>query len=59
MSDKIPTRVFDLLPRLKEKFSKADAFGMKENGQWKTYSTDDFINNVTNLSLGIIALGIQ
>lgn len=59
MTNNLPTRVFDLLPRLKQKFSKADAFGMKENGQWKKYSTDDFIENVNLLSYGLMASGIK
>ncbi len=48
-----PTRIFDLLPRLTEKFDKPDALAAKENlpagqagGKWVTYSTDDFITNV-------------
>lgn len=59
MEQKIPTRIFDLLPRLKENFSKADAFGMKENGKWRTYSTQDFIDNVNQLSAGLLNLGIE
>src|SRR5882762_3437399 len=54
-----PARVFDLLPRLKEKFDKPDALAAKENGKWVTYSTDDFINNVNALSYGLLSIGIN
>lgn len=53
-----PTRVFDLLPRLKANFNKNNAFGAKEKGKWVTYSTQDFIDNVNQLSHGLLAAGI-
>lgn len=53
-----PTRVFDLLPRLKANFNKNNAFGAKEKGKWVTYSTQDFIDNVNQLSYGLLATGI-
>ena len=54
-----PKRVFDLLPRLKEKFSKADALAAKEKGKWVKYSTDDFISNVNALSAGLLQIGLN
>ncbi|MEW6468414.1 MAG: long-chain fatty acid--CoA ligase [Bacteroidota bacterium] len=59
MAEQTPTRVFDLLPRLKEKFNKPDALAAKEGGKWITYSTQDFIDNVNLLSYGLLAAGIQ
>jgi long-chain acyl-CoA synthetase len=53
-----PTRVFDLLPRLKEKFNKPDILASKENGKWVPISTQEFLNNVDQLSYGLLATGI-
>ena len=43
------TRIFDILPQLLEKYNKPNALGAKENGKWRTYSTQDFIDYVNNL----------
>lgn len=53
-----PTRIFDLLPRLKEKFSKEDALAAKENGTWVKYSTQSFIDHVDQLSYGLLSIGM-
>jgi long-chain acyl-CoA synthetase len=53
------TRVFDILSQLKENFQKPDILAAKENGSWKTYSTDDFVNYSTWLSYGLYNLGLQ
>jgi len=53
------TRIFDILDQLQEKYSKPNALASKENGQWKTYSTQEFIDNANNLSYGLYNLGIE
>lgn len=53
------TRVFDIIPQLLEKYNKTNALAAKENGKWITYSTQQFADNVNNLSYGIIGLGIE
>lgn len=53
------TRVFDIIPQLLEKYNKPNALAAKENGKWITYSTQQFADNVNNLSYGIIGLGIE
>jgi long-chain acyl-CoA synthetase len=53
------TRIFDILPQLVEKYNKPNALAAKENGKWKTYSTQDFIVNVNNLSYGLYNLGLD
>ncbi len=52
-------RLFDLLDRYSEKFNKNDALAGKENGQWVTYSTKDFLSHANNISYGLLELGIQ
>jgi len=54
------TRIFDLLPWYKELCpDKQDAICGKDNGEWKKYSTDEFIENSNNLSYGLVKLGIR
>ena len=53
------TRIFDILPQLLEKYNKPNALAAKENGKWRTYSTQDFIDYVNNLSYGLYNLGLE
>lgn len=53
------TRIFDILPQLLEKYNKPNALAAKEHGKWIIYSSQDFIDNVNNLSYGLYNLGIE
>lgn len=53
------TRIFDILPQLLEKYNKPNALGAKENGKWRTYSTQEFVDYVNNLSYGLYNLGLE
>ncbi|MCK4664869.1 MAG: long-chain fatty acid--CoA ligase [Bacteroidales bacterium] len=53
------TRIFDLLNRCKERFVKSDTFGVKRDGKWSTFSTNDYIENSNNVSYGLLALGFK
>jgi long-chain acyl-CoA synthetase len=54
------TRTFDLLGQYQDKFNyKDDALAAKENGVWKKYSANDYVNNATFLSYGLMALGLK
>lgn len=54
------TRLFDLLPAYKAKFKpKDDVIAGKENGEWKKYSIDDFIEISDKISYGLFKLGIE
>lgn len=55
----LPTRTFDILAYHKEKYNNDDILAKKVNGEWKTYSTDEYIRIVNDLSSGFLALGIQ
>jgi long-chain acyl-CoA synthetase len=52
-------RNFDLLVQLKEKFNREDSFASKVNGSWVKISTNDFIDQVNNLSYGLLSLGLN
>lgn len=53
-------RLFDLLPRYKQKFKpKPNAFAGKVDGKWVEYSIDQYIDFADNISYGLLELGIQ
>ncbi|MBB6459481.1 AMP-dependent synthetase/ligase [Flammeovirga kamogawensis] len=54
-----PTRTFDFLYVQKENFPKNDSLAYKVNGQWKKFSTDDVIEIVNNLSVGLLIFGVK
>ncbi len=52
------SRVFDLLKYNKQTFNCQDILATKVNGQWKKYSSSDFINISEEVSRGLIKKGI-
>src|ERR1035437_5061217 len=52
-------RLFEILYQYHNKFPKPDCLSKKENGQWISYSTQDFVDYSENLAYGLLALGIQ
>ena len=54
------TRLFDLLPYYKKNFkAKDDALAGKEGGKWIKYSIDQYIEAATNISYGLLQLGVN
>lgn len=53
------TRLFDLIPYQIEKYNKEIAFSRKEDGVWKTYSSEEAQRIIDELSLGFLAKGIH
>lgn len=54
------TRLFDLLPFYKNNFiQKDDVLAGKEGGKWVKYSIDQYIEAATNISYGLLYLGIK
>ncbi|MDR1877932.1 MAG: long-chain fatty acid--CoA ligase [Bacteroidales bacterium] len=54
------TRIFDLLDHLKETYpDKEDIFACKQDGQWKQYSVNDYVETAHLLSYGFLAMGLQ
>jgi long-chain acyl-CoA synthetase len=55
-----PKRLFDCLQfHLKDNRSLPNMLAAKENGQWKTYSTQEVKTTVDKLSAGLLNLGMQ
>jgi long-chain acyl-CoA synthetase len=52
-------RVFDLLNHYQQNNARPDALVAKVNGQWKNYSTNDFVDYVDHLSYGLANIGIN
>lgn len=52
-------RTFDFAHQALEKYSKADAFATKENGQWVKTSTQEYITDANKFSRGLLKLGIE
>lgn len=59
MSTVTDLRLFDLLHGLAKMPPKDDALAAKENGDWRKYSTQEYLDAVTNLSYFFIHQGIK
>lgn len=53
------TRIFDILPLLKTNYQKKKLISKKRNGQWESYSTNEFVERCNQVSLGLAELGIK
>jgi Long-chain acyl-CoA synthetases (AMP-forming) len=53
------SRTFDLLERFREINQKEDALCCKENGAWKKYSSQEYIDYSVNFSCGLYELGLR
>jgi len=54
-----PTRIFDLLSYYQKHFPGQKALGYKENGEWKTYTIEEYIEFSNLVSYGLLAMGLQ
>jgi len=55
-----PTRLFDILPYTAATYPEQKvALAGKQNGEWRRYSIQEYIETVDYLSFGFIKLGIQ
>ncbi|MBT9485199.1 long-chain fatty acid--CoA ligase [Sediminibacterium sp.] len=52
-------RLFDAVTHQLENFPKNDMLAAKENGKWKTYSTQQVADTVNKLSAGLVSLGVK
>jgi long-chain acyl-CoA synthetase len=52
-------RTFDILDRYLEEFPHKDALGGKRDGNWYTYTIDQYYEKSSQFALGLMALGLQ
>ena len=54
------TRSFDLLDQIGEKYAdKHDMLAGIENGEWRRYSSQDYLHNAYSVAYGLLALGLK
>jgi long-chain acyl-CoA synthetase len=53
------TRTFDILDKCMEEFPREDALGGKRNGEWYTYSTEEYYKKANQFALGLLAMGFR
>jgi long-chain acyl-CoA synthetase len=53
------SRTFDLLDRYRELYNKADALCFKHNGNWKKYSTAEYIEHSYSFCYGLYESGFR
>jgi long-chain acyl-CoA synthetase len=54
------TRIFDILERYQTHFPNVeDALAGKEEGEWRKYSTSEYVENSKLVSYGLLAMGIK
>jgi len=54
------TRLFDLLDVYRDEFASLEnAFNYRKDGKWMSYSTQDYITNSNEISLGLLSMGIE
>jgi len=53
------TRTFDILDKYIQEFPRQDALGGKKEGEWYTYSTEEYYKKAHQFALGLLALGFK
>ena len=53
------TRTFDILDKCMQEFPREDALGGKKDGNWYTFSTEEYYKKSHQFALGMLALGIK
>src|SRR6056297_2808342 len=53
------TRTFDILERSIHEFPREDALGGKKEGEWYTYSTEEYYKKSHQFALGLLAMGFK
>lgn len=54
-----PTRIFELAEYTRQKFNKSDVLAGKEDGVWRTYSAEEYVNITDSVGYGLLNLGID
>ena len=54
-----PTRLFDLLPRYEKLFNKSDMLTYKVDGQWRSFSATEVVEDANLISYALFDMGLQ
>ncbi|MDG2164321.1 MAG: AMP-dependent synthetase/ligase [Flavobacteriales bacterium] len=54
-----PTRIFELAEYTHQNFNKKDVLAGKENGVWRKYSAEEYVNTSNSIGYGLLNLGIE
>ena len=52
-------RLFDILPYQKTRYPNKIAMAQWENDKWQSYDTDSCLNYISQVSAGLLKLGIH
>ena len=52
-----PTRIFELAEYTRQNFNKKDVLAGKENGVWRKYSAEEYVNTSNSIGYGLLNLG--
>ncbi len=53
------TRTFDILDKYIQEFPRPDALGGKKDGEWYTFSTEEYYKKSHQFALGLLAMGLK
>lgn len=53
------TRTFDILDKYIQEFPRPDALGGKKDGEWYTFSTEEYYKKAHQFALGLLAMGLK
>lgn len=54
-----PTRIFELAEYTRQKFNKSDVLAGKEDGLWRSYSAEEYVNITDSVAYGLLNLGVD
>ena len=54
-----PTRIFELAEYTRQNFNKKDVLAGKENGVWRKYSAEEYVNTSNSIGYGLLNIGIE
>ena len=53
------TRIFELAEYTRQNFNKKDVLAGKENGVWRKYSAEEYVNTSNSIGYGLLNIGIE
>lgn len=54
-----PTRIFELAEYTRQQYNKKDVIAGKEDGVWRTYTADEYVEITNYIAYGLLNLGVN